>query len=177
MEDINAEEIEKYIPAPAEEEGKKKKKKSASLEAPIPESLKRLSGEEVLRILDFLHRKYLSWMTEAEGAKYSSVYKSAKEEALREVLELQAELQKQIQQQIETLQKITVALQEAITKQPQVVTKSLLEDPRFRVLAYVIYDYLASKNPELKKYRDLVLSILMPEATQARGAESGEQQA
>ena len=160
-EDIDVNEIDKYIPQGDESESKKKRK-SKGLEAPVPESLSKLSGDEVLRILDFLHRKYLSWLTEAEGAKYSSIYKSAKEEALKEVLDLQAELQKQIQSQIEQLEKISASLQERISApMPKI---SLLDDPRIRALIYLAFETIASKNPELQKYKPIAQAILLPEA-------------
>jgi hypothetical protein len=154
---------------------KPKKKKRKSEEDEEPAELHQLSGSEVIRILDFLHRRYLSWMTEAESAKYSQLYRTAREEALKETLETYAELQKQNQALLERMEKLINALEGKLVAQaappqppPQQQLRSLLDDPRVRALLFVAFDYFASKNPELSKYRQLIQALLLPETLEQR---------
>jgi len=150
----------------------------------IPRELEQMSGSDVVKILEFLHRKYLSWMTEAEGSKYATLYKSAKEEALKETLEAYAELQKTNQVLLERLERLVESLENRLVSQPAVqpqevaketvkeLKKSLLDDPRVRALLYVVADYFMGKNPELAKYKPIVASILFPEAVETNPSTS-----
>ncbi len=153
---------------------KKKKKKTDEdmLE------LDQMRGSDVVRLIDFLHRRYLSWMTEAESAKFSALYKSARDEALKETIEVYNEIQKQNQQLLERMEKLIQALEGKLTATEQIARmtaqqtleqakKSILEDPRIRALGYIVFDYLSSKDPNLAKYKDIVRMILLPETAQA----------
>lgn len=170
---VSYEEVEKI----EEETGleKKKKKRGRRIddeEAPL--SLQKLSGEETVRILDFLHRRYLSWMTEAEGTKYAGLYRTAKEEALREALETYTEIQKQNQQLLERMEKLIQTLEGKLTTAPQTqeiaqqtaeqIKKSLLDDPRVRSIIFIGLESLFGNNPQYQKYRNFILSLLFPEA-------------
>jgi len=158
------------------EKPKKKKRRSGKLSIPLP--LDKLSGKEVIEILDFLHKRYLSWMTEAEASKYSVVYKSAKEDALKESLEIYNELSKQIASITENLNKlaeklatVNVTPQQIAKEVVQETKRSLLDDPRVRTLIFVGLESLLGKNPQYQKLRPLIASILMPEAFQGRPRE------
>jgi len=177
---ITPEEAEKIESEVVERPRKKPKKLMLT-----PQSLEAVSGRDVIEILEFLHRKYLSWLTEAEGAKYSTLYRQAKDEALKEALEVYAEVQKQNQELLNKLTQLTEALsrqmqttapeqiaQEAAKQTVEEVKKSLLDDPRIRALGYVFFDYIASKNPELRKYSKLVEAILLGDLIQQEQSES-----
>jgi flagellar biosynthesis/type III secretory pathway protein FliH len=164
-----------------------RRKKRGRETTDIPKELEEMSGSDVVKILEFLHRKYLSWMTEAEGSKYATLYKSAKEDALKETLEAYAELQKTNQALIERLERLVESLENRLVAQPAVqpqevaketakeLKKSLLDDPRVRALLYVVADYFMGKNPELAKYRAIVANILFPEALESNPpASTGE---
>jgi len=152
----------------AEVKVRKKNKRRKELN-PAPESLRELSGEDVLNIFDFLHRRYLSWMTEAESAKYSTLYKSARDEALKETLETYSELQKQNQELINKLEKLVNALEGRLqptaiaTETAQQIKKSLLDDPRIRTLIAIGLDAFLGSNDLYQKYRPLVICTLAPE--------------
>jgi hypothetical protein len=113
---IDEEEIKKIDEETGIEVQPKKKKKKANEEL-LP--LEKVSGKEVVEILNFLHRKYLEYMTQVEGAKYMGVYKSIKDEALKETLEVYAELQKQNQMLMEKLERLVNALEGKIIQQEQ----------------------------------------------------------
>jgi len=161
-----------------------RKRKRSRDTTDIPKELDQMSGSDVVKILEFLHRKYLSWMTEAEGSKYATLYKSAKEDALKETLEAYAELQKTNQALMERLERLIESLESKLVAQsavqPQEVAKetvkelkkSLLDDPRVRAILYVVADYFMGKNPELAKYKPIVASILLPEAVEANPSSS-----
>jgi hypothetical protein len=173
--EIMTEEDIKAIDQVVEQPKPRKRRKNEDIELSDLENLK---GSDVIKILDFLHRRYLSWMTEAESTKFSSLYKSAKDEALKETLEVYSEIQKQNQQLLERMEKLIQALEGKLTTPEQIAQataqqtieqakKSILEDPRVRALGYIIFDYLSSKDPSLAKYKDIVRMILLPETAQA----------
>lgn len=179
---VSYEEVEKI----EEEAGleKKKKKRGRRIddeEAPL--SLQKLSGEETVRILDFLHRRYLSWMTEAEGTKYAGLYRTAKEEALREALETYSEIQKQNQQLLERMEKLIQTLEAKLTTAPaqeiaqqtaEQIKRSILDDPRVRSLLFIGLESLFGNNPQYQKYRNFLLSLLFPEAMTPKEGESSD---
>jgi len=150
---------------------KKRRRRRRQSEEEIPLPLSKLSGKEVIEILDFLHKRYLSWMTEAEASKYSTVYRSAKEEALKETLDLYSELQKQVLETIKELKETVEALRtihhQQIQRIPQEtakeVKKGLLEDPRVRALIFVGLESFLGNNPKYQELRPIIRQILMPE--------------
>ena len=164
--------IDSEIEGKAVEVVRKSRRRRKKDEDEMPLPLDKLSGREVIQILDFLHKRYLSWMTEAESAKYATVYKSAKEEALKESLEMYAEIQKQNQQLIEQLNKLIERLQQQQQVQPQQIAKetvqemkkSLLDDPRVRSLLFVLLESFLGKNETYQKFRPFLARILIPEA-------------
>lgn len=166
MTEVEASEIEKAAGIKTEEPKRKRRKEDPIL----PEELKKLSGDEVLRVLDFMHRRYLSWMTEAESVKYSSLYKSARDEALKETLETYAELQKQNQALMERMEKLIQALEgrlqptQIAQETAQQIKKSILDDPRVRTLIAVGLDAFLKDNEVYQKYRPLVICTLLPES-------------
>jgi len=172
---ITEEEVEKI----SEEVEVKPKKKRKTVS--IPQSLESLSGRDVLEMLEFLHRRYLSWMTEAEGAKYTTLYRQVREEALKEVIETYTEIQKQNQELINRLTQLTETLQKTFSPTSQVVQavaetaarqtveevrRSILDDPRVRALILIALDYISEREPRLKKYLPFAQAVLMPEAFQ-----------
>lgn len=149
---------------------RKKKKRLGASDIEEFDTLSSMSGSEVIKVLDFLHRRYLSWMTEAESAKYSGLYKTAREEALKEVMETYSEIQKQNQALLEKLESLIKILSEkqitpeSVAQQTaQEIRKSLLEDPRIRGLIFVILETLFSNNPNYQKLRGILTPILFPE--------------
>ena len=170
-EEISQEEVERI-----EKEAQITPRRRRKREEEEPLELSRLSGEEVVRILDFLHRRYLSWMTEAESTKYAGVYKTAKDEALKEALETYAEIQKQNQELISRLEKLITVLAERVSTQPpqQPVeqVRSILDDPRVRGIVFIILETLLRDKPTYQEMRKLLIPLLFPESTSA----SSEQQ-
>jgi len=170
------EEIDKEVEGKAVEIERttRRRRRRRSEDDEMPLSLDKISGREVVEILRFLHRHYLSWMTEAESTKFSTVYRSAKEEALKETLDLYNELHKQVSVVVDKLEKITERLeklearttttQETAKKTVEEIKKSILDDPRVRSLLLVLLETTLGKNEQYKKFRPLIAKILLPEA-------------
>jgi len=175
----------------ASEVAVEKPKKRRSTPPAIPRGLSEITGAEAIEVIEFLHRKYLSWLTEAEGAKYSTLYRQAKDEALKEAISYYAEIQKLNKEIMDRLEQVTQTLQglvsqlapgktveqvaeETAKKTVEQVRRSIFDDPRVRALLYVVYDYLADRDPRLRRYQRVVEAILLPEASEAREEASSE---
>jgi len=156
-------------------ERKSRRRRRRRSDDEIPLSLDKISGKEVMEILDFLHRRYLSWLTEAEATKFSTVYRSAKEEALKESLEIYGELQKHVVNIVERLDKLAERLEKVTTpiapqqmakETAEEIKKSLLDDPRVRSLIFVMLESFLGKNEQYQKFRPFIAQLLIPEAFQ-----------
>ena len=163
-------------------EGKKPKKRARKNTGSLPKGLAKMNGADVIEVMDFLHKRYLSWLTEAEASKYTIVYKTAKEEALKETLEITNELLKNMENMLSTMQQMLQKMEEMTKpKVPTVITKkeiqkmSILDDPRIRTTLFAILDGFMAGRKEWNMIRDLVAGILIPEAFEQM-QEQGEQQ-
>jgi hypothetical protein len=76
------EEPEEVLPTMPTRRGRRKQIK-LELEKDLEQELKKLDGSSLVKILNFLHKTYLSWITEAEAEKYYTVSTRAFDEALR----------------------------------------------------------------------------------------------
>lgn len=157
---------------------KPKKRKSRKNNMALPRGLAKMSGADVIEVMDFLHKRYLSWLTEAEASKYAIVYKTAKEEALKETLDITNELLKQMENMINTMNNMIKQLQEMVTPQvPKIITKkivkekSLLDDPRLRTTLFAVMDAFLANRKEWQVARPVVARILMPEAFEGEEVE------
>jgi hypothetical protein len=110
----SVEESETYIPRPRRGRPPKRKK-AVEIPADVEEALKKVDGATALKLMQFLHESYLSWITEAEAEKYYVTVSRAYTEAL--------------QQQQQTLRELTSAfaqqLQSTITPALESLSKSL----------------------------------------------------
>lgn len=142
-------------------------------------SLSKLSGEETVKILDFLHRRYLSWMTEAESTKYANIFETAREKALEDVLKTYSEIQKQNQEMISKLVEAIDSINKRLAELPQITAqqttqqtitqvKSVLEDPRVRALLLLCFEALAPKLNINEDLKNLIRAILLPTPTEAQ---------
>lgn len=187
-EDINqmVEEIEQHI------EGEVVKvtprRKPRRLEAEIPKELGALSGDNVVKIMEFLHKKYLSWLREAESTKYVDVVRSIREETVNEINKFYSEIFRSYEERFkkheEMLEKLTKMIDDlynriSIVKEGEqekvVVKQSVLDDPRVRALLYIVSEAVSDKLPSIKSYLPLLRAILLPESlTERKEEEKGE---
>ncbi|MEM4827772.1 MAG: hypothetical protein QXK07_07035 [Desulfurococcaceae archaeon] len=176
-EDINqmVEEIEQHI------EGEVVKvtprRKPRRLEAEIPKELGALSGDNVVKIMEFLHKKYLSWLREAESTKYVDVVRSIREETVNEINKFYSEIFRSYEERFkkheEMLEKLTKMIDDlynriSIVKEGErekvVVKQSVLDDPRVRALLYIVSEAVSDKLPAIKQYLPVLRALLLPES-------------
>lgn len=169
VEDINStvEEIEQHIEGEIPVKTKKRKDD-------IPLGLTGMTGTDVIRIMEFLHKKYLSWLREAESTKYVDIVRSIREETVSEINKFYSEIFKAYEDRLkkheEMMEKLTKMIDDLYSKisvvkegeQEKVVVKqSVLDDPRVRVLGYILYESLSQKNETLQKYKPIVQQLLL----------------
>ena len=107
------EEGEEVVPRPRR--GRPPKKRTIEIPKDVEEALKKIDGATALKLMQFLHSSYLSWITEAEAEKYYVTVSRAYSEAL--------------QQQERTLRELTTAftqqLQSTIAPALESISKSI----------------------------------------------------
>ncbi len=159
----------------------RKRKKNNDIEMPI--SLRELSGEDVIEVFRFLHRQYLSWMSEAEASKYTDIVRQIRSETVDETKKIYdyiiSEYEKKLEEYSKTLEIMSKRLEELSTRiqQPgQPIQVSILEDRRVRALLFPLLDTLLKNNPDYEKYKPLLAQVLLgdiiKEVTQEQPAQS-----
>ncbi|MEM1830776.1 MAG: hypothetical protein QXJ97_04500, partial [Desulfurococcaceae archaeon] len=153
------------------------KRKPRRLEAEIPRELEKLTGDNVVKIMEFLHKKYLSWLREAESTKYVDVVRSIREETVSEINKFYSEIfrgyEERFKKHEEMLEKLTKMIDDLYNRisivregeQEKVVVKqNILDDPRVRALTYIIAEAVSDKLPAIKQYLPVLRALLFPEA-------------
>jgi len=118
-----------------------------------PFSLRQISGEQAIDLLEFLHKKYLSWIREAEASKYVDIVKSIREATLEEAKTIYSSLveeyEKRLEQRdqvlmnvVDKLEKMTQTIEKLTQQppqqqQPQQTIIQFLNDPRVRTLIFL----------------------------------------
>ncbi len=164
---------EEFIPTESEEEEKlltrrgRRRQIRLEIDKDLQEELKKLDGSSLVKILNFLHKTYLSWITEAEAEKYYTVSTRAFDEALRRqektVSELAEQFSKTLQERITPVFEVIDKRLEQLEKRIESVeskTRPSIIDDRLIALGLMILDAYADKNPSLKELRPLLRSIL-----------------
>lgn len=100
LEEEETGEEEEVIPRPRRR-GRPPKKAGTEIPKEVEEALKKIDGATALKLMQFLHSSYLSWINEAEATKYYNVSREAWNEAM------------QMQQQ--SIQQLTNAFAEQLT--------------------------------------------------------------
>lgn len=145
----------------------------------IPLTLEKLSGRDVVNIMRFLHRQYLSWLREAEASKYTDLVTRIRSETMEESKKIYDyiinEYEQRLQQHEAVLKEILEKLSNIQPAQPQQqptpppIThsiKELLEDRRVRSLLYVVLDTWLKNNPDYQKYKPLIAHTLLGDIIQ-----------
>lgn len=153
------------------------RRKPRRIEAEIPKELGALSGDNVVKIMEFLHKKYLSWLREAESTKYVDVVRSIREETVNEINKFYSEVFKSYEERFrkheEMLEKLTNMIDDLYSRisivregeQERVLVKqNILDDPRVRALLYIISEALSDKLPSVKQYLPVIRALLLPES-------------
>jgi hypothetical protein len=176
-EDLTPEDIRNYLKEEEEEEiaerivsrrGRPPRKKP-TFEIPkdLEETLKKINGAEVLRLMHLLHNAYLSWITEAEAEKYYTVTRQAFVEALQQQQQVIRELTQSFARQIQdviapTLNTVTRTLDaiEARVRQIEQATSRPLIDDRLIILGGIVIKALKDKLKLPREVDELLDSII-----------------
>jgi len=165
---------EEYIPVPEEEEklptrrGRRRQIK-LDIDKDLEEELKKLDGSSLVKVLNFLHKTYLSWITEAEAEKYYTVSTRAFDEALKRqektITEISEQFSKTLSDKIapvlDSLDKRLKELEERIESVEEKATEKKGEiDERLITLALVFADAFTDKVEALKQYKPLIQALL-----------------
>jgi Mg2+ and Co2+ transporter CorA len=163
------EEPEEVLPTMPTRRGRRKQIK-LELEKDLEQELKKLDGSSLVKILNFLHKTYLSWITEAEAEKYYTVSTRAFDEALRRQEKTVTELAEQfgrtlsdkIAPVLETLDRRLEQLEKRIERVEAKAPSPI--DERLIALGLVFIDALSDKFPTLKQYRPIIQSLIVSTA-------------
>jgi len=163
------EEPEEVLPTMPTRRGRKKQIK-LELEKDLEQELKKLDGSSLVKILNFLHKTYLSWITEAEAEKYYTVSTRAFDEALRRQEKTVTELAEQFSRTLgdkiapvlETLDRRLEQLEKRIERVEAKAPSPI--DERLIALGLVFIDALSDKFPTLKQYRPIIQSLIVSTA-------------
>ncbi|MEM4619777.1 MAG: hypothetical protein QW607_06135 [Desulfurococcaceae archaeon] len=175
--DQEIEDIEKKIENRIESETRIKKRRRTDEDQPI--ELERMSGREAVKILDYLHRKYLSWLREAEASKYVDIVRSIRSETLKEVDEFYNNIVKTYEDRITALENTIMKLNETVKNLTDLISTvresgkievkhgetidRILNDDRVKSLILIVYNILKKKIPELREIEPIVLYTFLPD--------------
>ncbi|MEM4483416.1 MAG: hypothetical protein QXS19_05825 [Candidatus Methanomethylicia archaeon] len=184
--DQEIEDIEKKIENRIETESRIKKRRKIDEDQPL--ELEKMSGREAVKILDYLHRKYLSWLREAEASKYVDIVRSIRSETLKEVDEFYNNIVKTYEDRITALEDTIMKLNETVKNLTDLISSvkeggkvevkhsetidRILNDDRVKSLILIIYNILKKKIPELQEIEPIVLYSFLPEEYKRKLIES-----
>lgn len=162
-------EEEIYVPEepPVEEERRERRGRRRKYEVKVdPEPLKKLTGDEVVQLFDYLHMRYLSWINEAEASKYFNVTQRAFEEALRRQETVLSQLSEQFGKVLgekvgEALEAIERRIQQIEQRMEKLETKPVTVDERLLALGLAVADALIPKDHPARGILALVARGLM----------------
>lgn len=130
-----------------------------------PEILKKLTGDEVVEVFQYLHNTYLSWINEAEASKYFNVAQRAFEEALRRqetvITQLSEQFGKMLGERVgEALSTIEERINQLEKRLERMESRPAMIDERLLALGLAIADVLIPKDHPARSILALVASRL-----------------
>ena len=199
-EDLTPEDVKTYVKEEEAEEvverlarrGRPPKKVTPEITKDIEEVLKKVDGASALRLMNYLHRSYLSWITEAEAEKYYTVTRQAFSEALTQQQQVIREIMNNIAQQLQntispalsTVSKVLETIEDRVKSLEKITSKQAI-DERLILLGAVLIKAFKDKIQLPKELSDIVdyviydisKSLLRPKIEEGEEEkEEGEQQ-
>lgn len=177
-EDEELERLKEYIEDEVEEEevskprrGRPPKKYKIEIPKDVEETLKKIDGATTLKLMQFLHTSYLSWINEAEATKYYNVSRQAWTEAMQMQEKTIRELVQAFTQQIEntlapSLDSVNRALEtiESRVKQLEASAAKPIIDDRLILLGATLVKAFKDKLGLSKEISDLLDAIIVSAA-------------
>ena len=162
---------EEVIPRPRR--GRPPKKKTIEIPKEVEEALKKIDGATALKLMQFLHFSYLSWITEAEAEKYYVTVSRAYTEALQQQERTLRELTNAFTQQLQStiapaLDSISKSIDSISTRVADLekMTKPPTIDDRLIILGSVLLKGFREKLG-LPKEVDDVLNMVIYDSARA----------
>lgn len=172
-EDEELERLKEYIEGEEEEfskprRGRPPKKYKLEIPKDVEETLKKIDGATTLKLMQFLHTSYLSWINEAEATKYYNVSRQAWTEAMQMQEKTIRELVQAFTQQIEntlapSLDSVNRALEtiESRVKQLEASASKPMIDDRLILLGAALVKAFKDKLGLSKEVSDLLDAIIV----------------
>ena len=160
---------EEVIPRPRR--GRPPKKKTIEISKEVEEALKKIDGATALKLMQFLHSSYLSWITEAEAEKYyvtvSRAYSEALQQQERTIRELTNAFTQQLQSTIApALDSISKSIDSISTRVADLekMTKPPTIDDRLIILGSVLLKGFREKLGLPKEVDDILNMVIYDSA-------------
>jgi hypothetical protein len=141
FEEIEEEEEEEVVPRP-----RRRRKQRREIPKDVEEVLKKVDGSTALKLMNFLHDSYLSWINEAEATKYYNVSRQAFNEAMQMQQQMISKLVDAFAEQIqstltptlETVNKALSAIEERVKAIERVTSKPAIDDRLILLVAVLL---------------------------------------
>jgi hypothetical protein len=132
LEEEETEEEEEVIPRPRH----RRSKRGAEISKELEEVLKKIDGASLMKLMQFLHSSYLSWINEAEATKYYNVSRQAfneamqmQEQMIKQLVDAFAnQLQSTLTPTLETVNRALSAIEERVKAIERVTSKPAIDD-------------------------------------------------
>jgi len=128
-------EEEEIIPRPRRR-GRPPKRTEAEIPKEVEEALKKIDGATAVKLMQFLHTSYLSWINEAEATKYYNVSREAWSEAMqmqqqmiKQLVDAFAnQLQSTLTPTLETVNKALATIEERVRAIERTTSKPMIDE-------------------------------------------------
>jgi hypothetical protein len=128
-------EEEEIIPRPRRR-GRPPRRVGAEIMKEVEEAFKKIDGATALKLMQFLHSSYLSWINEAEATKYYNVSREAFNEAMqmqqqmiKQLVDAFAnQLQSTLTPTLDTVNKALAAIEERVKAIEKTTSKPMIDE-------------------------------------------------
>jgi hypothetical protein len=163
-------EEEEYIPRPRR--GRPPRRRAgAEIPKEVEEAFKKIDGATALKLMQFLHSSYLSWINEAEATKYYNVSREAWNEAMqmqqqmiKQLVDAFAnQLQSTLSPTLETVNKALATIEERVRAIEKTTSKPMI-DERMIALGAILLKGFKDKLGLPSELSDLLDAIIYSSA-------------
>jgi len=157
------EEEEEVVPRPR----RRVRKTRREIPKEVEEALRKIDGATALKLMQFLHDSYLSWINEAEATKYYSVSRQAFNEAMQMQQQMMKQLvdaftnqlQSTISPTLETVNRALSAIEERVKAIERATSKPQVDD-RLILLGAVLLKSFKDKLKLPDELDDVLTAII-----------------
>jgi hypothetical protein len=181
LEEEETGEEEEIIPRPRRR-GRLPRKAGAEIPKEVEEAFKKIDGATALKLMQFLHSSYLSWINEAEATKYYNVSREAWNEAMqmqqqmiKQLVDAFAnQLQSTLSPTLETVNKALATIEERVRAIERTTSKPMI-DERMIALGAILLKGFKDKLGLPEELSSLLDAIIYSSARDFLRRSAGEQ--